>query len=68
MAKKCYLPRWSSAHSKPIRVNSSKNVTEEGSFTHLEMLPAKCRLLSLCSIGGLGVFPELFHSLVDGSS
>jgi len=51
-----------------LRVNSSKNVTEEGSFTHLEMLPAKCRLLSLCSIGGLGVFPELFHSLVDGSS
>src|SRR4030043_210835 len=54
--------------SNRLRVNSSKNVTEEGSFTHLEMLPAECRLLSLSSIGGLGVFPELFHSLVDGSS
>ena len=47
------------------RVNSHKNVTEEGSLTHLGMLPEECRLLSVGSIEGLWVFPQLFHCLVD---
>ena len=47
------------------RVNSNKNVTEGESFTHLEMLPGECRLLSFRCIGQVRVLPQAFQRLVD---
>lgn len=49
------------------RVNSYKNVTEAKLFTHLEMLPGQCRLLSVGCIG-LRVFPELLHCCINLSA
>ena len=39
------LSRWGLPGKPHLRVNSYKNVTEEGSLTHLEMLPKECHLL-----------------------